>query len=68
MNGYEMTRNSKPLCAGCGEPFTAEEWADRHWNEDDIDAEYHAECCPDCVAEDTWYEDETLPAWIEATP
>ena len=55
-----MTHENKPLCAACGKPFrTAEDWADRHWTDDDYDAEYHAECCPACVAEDSG---------VEATP
>ena len=64
-----MTHENEPLCAGCGKPFTAEEWADRHWSDDDMSAEYHAECCPDCMAEDTRYEDDmALLAWTEALP
>ena len=73
-----MTHENEPLCAGCGKPFTAEEWADRHWSDDDIDAEYHAECCPapeclDCENEEDlrtpdeiWDDEMAMTAYSDA--
>ena len=35
-----------PLCAECGQPFTLEEWDDRHTGaEDDGWPDIHAACC-----------------------
>ncbi len=38
-----------PPCDECGEPFTQEDWEDRHTPDADALAEVHAECCQDCL-------------------
>jgi hypothetical protein len=38
-------------CWICEGPFTEEEWEDRHWLEDEPEAEVHARCCPVCEVE-----------------
>ncbi len=37
-------------CSQCGEPFSLDEWEDRHT--DDEGGDCHAECCPVCKAEE----------------
>lgn len=39
-------------CGVCGRGFTQPEWDDRHDDDDEPDAYYHAECCPICKAAD----------------
>lgn len=42
-------------CYECGEPFTDDEWEDRH---QDDEHDYHARCCPNCLLhkERTYYD------------
>lgn len=37
-------------CAVCDQPFTVEEWEDRHNGRNG--EEYHADCCPECIEEE----------------
>ncbi len=52
--GYEVILRAvepEPVCDACGQPFTTEEWDDRHDAEDEDYVVYHARCCPKCAAE-----------------
>ena len=37
-----------PNCNVCDEPFTAEQWEDRHDDADDKRLPVHAKCCEEC--------------------
>ena len=46
----ESVKREDNDCSMCGEPFTKEEWDERH--SDSSGGDCHAECCDVCAAEE----------------
>jgi hypothetical protein len=51
MDNYSLTKNDDYRCWTCDQPFSDEEWEDRHTPDDNPLGDCHADCCEFCLGE-----------------